>query len=92
MLQARNAHLLQDAELFSAVVVASSGAMARMNTLHPLAFVDFKRWMGEQPDRDALKRRRDLLQADVVEELVATRLPHLRKRATKVAEAPRSGD
>ena len=62
--QARNAHLLQDSEPFSAVVVASSGAMARMNTLHPLAFV-------------ALKRRRDLLQADVVEELVRTRLPHV---------------
>jgi hypothetical protein len=61
VLQARNAHLLQDAEPFSAVVVASSGAMARMNTLHPLAFVDFKRRMGDQADREALKRRRDIL-------------------------------
>lgn len=90
VVQARNAHLLQDAEAFSAVVVASSGAMARMNTLHPLAFVHFKRWMGEQPDRDALKRRRDLLQADVVEELVTTRLPHLRKKATNATNATKA--
>lgn len=79
VVQARNAHRLQDAEPFSAVVVASSGAMARMNTLHPLAFVDFTRWMGDQADREALKRRRDILQADVVEELARTRLPHLRR-------------
>ena len=51
--------------------------MARMNTLHPLLFVAFKRWTGEQTDRDALKRRRDLLQADVVEELVRTALSRL---------------
>ena len=60
--------------------------MARMNTLHPLDFAEFKRWMGEQPDREALKRRRDVLQADVVEELVRTRLPHLLRKAANVAE------
>lgn len=86
VVQARNAHLLQDSESFSAVVVASSGAMARMNTLHPLDFAEFKRWMGEQPDREALKRRRDVLQADVVEELVGTRLPHLLRKAANIAE------
>jgi len=71
VIQARKAPVLMGAQPFSAVVVASSGAMARMNTLHPLAFARFKRWMSEQRDGDPLKRRRDALQAEVVEAMVA---------------------
>lgn len=73
--QARNAHRLMDAPPFSAVVVASNGKMARMHTLHPTAFAQFKRWLGGLADRDPLKRRRDVLQADVVEHLVKGYLP-----------------
>ena len=36
----------------------------------PATFVAFKRWMAEQADRDPLKRRRDVLQADAVQELL----------------------
>ena len=73
--QARQAHVLMDAPPFSSVIVSSSGAMARMNTLHPLAFARFKRWMSVQRDRDPLKRRRDALQAEVVESMVKEYLP-----------------
>ena len=73
--QAPNAHLLLDAPAFSAVVVASNGDMARMNTLHPLAFSKFKRWMAQQPDREPAKRGRDALQARLVEEAVRQYLP-----------------
>lgn len=73
--QARQAHVLMDAPPFSAVIVASNGTMARMNTLHPLAFTRFKRWMSSQQDRDPLKRRRDALQAEVVEAMVKEYLP-----------------
>lgn len=66
---------LMDALPFSAVVVASNGKMARMHTLHPTAFAQFKRWLGGLADRDPLKRRRDVLQADVVEHLVKGYLP-----------------
>jgi hypothetical protein len=62
---------------FSAVIVATNGTMARMNTVHPATFVAFKRWMANQPDREALKRRRDVLQADAVQELVDKYLPHI---------------
>lgn len=75
--QAQNAQMLLDSPAFSAVIVASNGKMARMHTLHPLAFVRFKRWMCALPSRDALKRRRDALQADAVESLVQQYLPHL---------------
>ena len=33
-------------------------------------FVAFKRWLAGQADRDALERRRDVLQADAVQELL----------------------
>ena len=60
--QAPRAQELLDAPGFSAVIVATNGDMARMNTLHPTVFVAFKRWMSGLKDRDALKRRRDALQ------------------------------
>ena len=73
--QAPKAHLLLDAPAFSAVIVASNGDMARMNTLHPLAFSKFKRWMAQQPDREPAKRGRDALQARLVEAAVQRYLP-----------------
>lgn len=75
--QARRAGVLLDGPRFSAVIVAITGDMARMNTISPRAFVRFKRWMAEQEDRDPLRRRRDKLQADLVEDLVEEYLPHL---------------
>ena len=77
--QAKKAGVLLDGPRFSSMIIAVSGHMARMNTISPLAFVKFKRWMAEQPDRDTMKRRRDLLQADLVEELVGEYLPQLRE-------------
>lgn len=75
--QAKNAELLVSAPKFSQMIVASTGQMARLDTIHPLTFVRFKQWMAKQPDRDPLKRRRDILQADLVNELVIEYLPHL---------------
>jgi len=75
VVQARRANVLLDSPAFSAVIVATNGTMARMNTVHPQTFVAFKRWMANQADREALKRRRDLLQADTVQTLLDTYLP-----------------
>ena len=75
VVQARRANVLLDSPAFSAVIVATNGTMARMNTVHPVTFVAFKRWMANQPDREALKRRRDVLQADAVQTLLDTYLP-----------------
>jgi hypothetical protein len=74
---ARNAGVLLDGVPFSAIIVSASGHMARMNTVSPLTFIQFKRWMAEQADRDTMKRSRDLLQANLVEELVNEYLPQL---------------
>ena len=51
--------------------------MARMNTVHPATFIAFTRGMAEQSDRDPLKRRRDVLQADATQQLLAQYLPQL---------------
>jgi hypothetical protein len=75
VVQARRANVLLDSPSYSAVIVASNGTMARMNTIHPATFVAFKRWMAAQPDREALKRRRDVLQADTVQTLMDKYLP-----------------
>lgn len=81
VVQARRAGHLMNAASFDEIVVAQTGRMARMSTIHPAAFASFKRWMATQPDRDPLKRRRDLLQAEAVEWLLAEYLPHLQSPA-----------
>ena len=75
--QARRANVRLDSPSFSAVIVASNGTMARMNTIHPATFVAFKRWMSTQTEREPMKRRRDVLQADTVQTMLETYLPHL---------------
>lgn len=75
VVQARRASVLLDSPGFSAVIVATNGTMARMNTVHPATFVSFKGWMAAQRDRDPLKRRRDLLQADAAQQLLDNYLP-----------------
>jgi hypothetical protein len=75
VVQARRANVLLDSPGFSAVIVATNGSMARMNTVHPATFVAFKRWLANQAEREALKRRRDVLQADTVQTLLDKYLP-----------------
>ena len=66
-----------DSPGFSAVILGSNGSMARMNTVHPRTFVAFKRWLSIQTERQAMKRSRDVLQAEAVQELLEKYLPHL---------------
>jgi hypothetical protein len=76
---ARRAEVLLGSPRLSAVIVSASGQMARMTTVSPRAFASFKRWMAEQPDREGLKRDRDLLQAELVEALVDEYLPQFKR-------------
>jgi hypothetical protein len=61
---------------FQQLVVAASGHMAFMQTLHPLDFVRLKRAMSFEPQRDPLKRPKDKLQAEVVQTLWDSYLQH----------------
>lgn len=75
---ATRAEVLLNAPVFDSMIVSPSGYMARMRAVSPVTFVGFKRWMAAQPDRDPLKAPKDILQADLVEQLVAEYLPHLK--------------
>lgn len=68
--QARDANKLLTAERLTAMVVSARGEMARMTTIAPRIFIEFKRWMSQQSDREPEKRNRDVLQADIVAKLV----------------------
>lgn len=60
--QLNAAHLTQ-------TVIATNGKMATMRAVQPLEFARIKRALAKLPDRDPLKRRKDRLQADVVDAL-----------------------
>ena len=77
VVQAKRADELMNAPEFSEIVVAVNGSMARLTTIHPTRFAAFKRWMAQESDRDPLKRRRDVLQAEAVEWAIKERLPNL---------------
>lgn len=75
--QAKRAGILLDGEKFSAMIVSSTGRMARMITISPVVFTKFKLWMAGQDNRDPLKRQRDILQAELVEEMEIEFFPNL---------------
>lgn len=74
---AKRASVLLGSPRLSAMIVSPSGHMARMQTVSPTAFAQFKRWLASAPDREPMKVSRDLLQAELVEQLVEEYLPHL---------------
>jgi hypothetical protein len=81
VVQARRANDLLSGERFSCVIASTKGSMARITTISPSVFVEFKRWMADQPSREPEKRSRDRLQADIVEELAMNYLTPKRKRS-----------
>lgn len=68
---------LASARRFDQVVVATSGEMALMRTVHPLDFARIKLELSQQTARDANKRGKDALQATIVTALVTDYLPQL---------------
>lgn len=69
--QALRASVLTDAPRFEHIVVGATGRMARMVTVAPRTFVEFKRWMSAYAaQRPEPRRRRDQRQADIVQALI----------------------
>lgn len=69
-------HPLQYARRMDQVVVATSGEMALMRTVHPLDFARIKQGLSQQVGRDPNKSGKDALQSRIVTELVNEYLPH----------------
>lgn len=61
---------LLDGGRFTQVVVATNGNMATMHVPSPESFVRIKTALSQRHDRDPLKSRKDLLQAQVVKKLL----------------------
>lgn len=69
--RAKRASVFTQSPLFTHPVISANGRIATMRTVDPRTFVAFKRWMAEHAqNREPLKRRRDLLQAQIVQELL----------------------
>ena len=69
--RAQRASVLTQSPVFVHPVISATGKMATMRTVDPHTFVSFKRWMAAHAqNREPIKRRRDLLQAQVVQELL----------------------
>jgi len=68
---------LASARRFDQVVVATSGEMALMRTVHPLDFARIKLALSKQAGRGANKRGKDALQAAIIDTLVTNYLPIL---------------
>jgi hypothetical protein len=71
--QAQRAEDFLNTPRYDRVVFSNTGRMALMRTVSPAVFVAFKRWMAGLDNRGAGKRRRDQLQADIVQELLDER-------------------
>ena len=68
--QARRANILTEAPRFAYPVISQVGEIALMRTVSPQVFIQFKEWMSREPTRDPLKRSRDRLQAQIVQQLL----------------------
>ena len=87
--QAVRASVLTNAPRFEHVVISATGRMTLMRTIAPESFVAFKRWMaGKAVQRPEAKRRRDLLQADIVQKLLAEGLLVRQARTDQSSDKP----
>lgn len=69
--RAHRAALLAESPVFTHPVISATGKMATMRTVDPKTFAEFKHWMAENAqNRDPMKRRRDLYQANIVRDLL----------------------
>lgn len=61
---------LENSRLFKATVVAVSGKIASITTLHPMDFAIYKNWLSQKDDRAPLKKSRDAEQSKIVTKLI----------------------
>lgn len=78
VVQVSNGAQMSSVARFLQMVVAASGHMALMTTLHPAVFSRLKQALAFSPTPDPLKRSRDALQARAVGELVEEIMLHMR--------------
>jgi hypothetical protein len=80
---------LQNSPPFEAVAIDEKGEPVRIVVPDPRVWAVHKLWLSKRADRQPIKRRRDLAQAEVVGALVATYLTHLPFDAEQLRMLPK---
>lgn len=70
--------------------VADNGLPFELAVPDPRAFMLFKRWLSQQPDREPIKRTRDAAQAHVVSQLLQERLPQFHMASHSLKAFPKA--
>lgn len=79
---------LESAPPFEAMAIDEAGMPLTIVAPDPRAFAVHKLWLSGRPDRPAVKRQRDRLQAEAVAQLVARYLLHLPFEETDLTAIP----
>ena len=83
-----NLHWLMNSPRIEAVAIQENGVPVLMSVCDPRAFALHKAWLSDQPDRDPVKKPRDLAQAALVAEMIGTYLPQFPFDARALAMMP----
>lgn len=79
---------LENAPAFEAIAIDEKGGPLRLIVPDPRIFAAHKFWVSKRPDREPVKRRRDLAQAQAVARLTAHYLEHLPYEANELRVLP----
>jgi hypothetical protein len=74
---------------FEAMAVGEDGYPLRIVTPDPRAFALHKYWLSNKVDRDPLKKKRDLLQSNIIMKIIEERFPLLRFDSEDMAYFPK---
>jgi hypothetical protein len=81
---------LENAPAFEAIAIDEKGGPLRLIVPDPRIFAAHKFWVSKRADREPIKRRRDLAQAQAVARLTTQYLEHLPYEASELRVLPRA--
>lgn len=81
---------LENAPAFEAIAIDEKGGPLRLIVPDPRIFAAHKFWVSKRADREPIKRRRDLAQAQAVARLTTQFLEHLPYEASELRVLPRA--
>ena len=81
---------MSNAPAVEAVIIGSDGMPVRARVPDPRAFAVHKAWLSQQPDRDPIKKPRDLAQSQMMVEVLREHLPQYPFDAEQMRYFPRA--
>ena len=76
-LSMRGIQWLENARLFSEMIIGDDGKCAFIHAVHPIEYAVYKNWLSKQEDRDYEKYSRDLQQSKLVTQLMQEYMPNI---------------